>query len=374
MSILDSFLKFANTSVSPQIGVLITRMDSNHLNKFYNEKIFFLLKANQKSKVDIFFFMLLDIDFENHQVKGYYLDEQSNQFKTNIFAFPDVIYKLGGVLRKEKTWFEKLTQYIEKNNIKTINSYSNFDKWEVHEVLKEYNNLSSYLITTLLYNSQDDLRYMVNRHNSIYIKPTGGRLGKKIMRIDKVDACYRCITMRDEKPKSLFFNNFDELELYIRNYFRNFTSIIQEAIDLLSINEQLVDMRVEVQRNGNNQIEILAIPVRLGQDKAPVTQHATSYKFRDFFSSFLNLSNNEIDQLYKSIEKLTTIVYKTIESYYGQCGEMGIDIGIDNEFNLKLIECNSQPTKVSLINAYEREVVERSFENILNYGKYLSKI
>ncbi len=133
----------------------------------------------------------------------------------------------------------------------------------------------------------------------------------------------------------------------------------------------MVDLRAEVQRDGNGRMQIMGISVRVGEQASPITTHAAAHRFEQFFKEVMKYSEDDIRLLRDRIIDFLKVIYSVVEDYYGIVGEIGIDFALDQDGALWLIECNSQPTKVSLMKAFDEEIVSQAYLNPLQYAKYL---
>jgi hypothetical protein len=166
--------------------------------------------------------------------------------------------------------------------------------------------------------------------------------------------------------------SFSQLVKLVRRFFRKKNFIIQKAILLPKNNGKKIDLRAEMQRNGNGDLIISGISVREGVPGSPITTHARSYRINDFFTHFdcAGLHNSVLERNFREFLFRT---YSAVEAGYGIIGEMGIDFALDTEGKLWFIECNSQPTKVSLLKAYDDETVRQVYVNTLAYACYLAQ-
>jgi hypothetical protein len=86
-----------------------------------------------------------------------------------------------------------------------------------------------------------------------------------------------------------------------------------------------------------------------------------------FPSSFFLLQ----DTFVSMIEAFLFKIYRTLEQEFGEFGELGIDFGIDGKCELWFIEPNAKTAKVSLQKAYSEKQFQRSFDNLVEYAKFL---
>lgn len=294
--------------------------------------------------------------------------------KKKSFSYPDVLYKRGGsdisgkAQRKKEVIFLK---QLKELGVQPLNYQTGFNKWRMIQKLHRYSTISPHIPNTVKLSSPSEIDEMLKKHSKVYIKACKGRRGKQVMRVSKkIDGTYEYRYYNNQ----LFIGTMNHLDKLMEFVYRSFgvkNLIVQQAINLLEVNDSVVDFRAEIQRNGDGKLEIVAIPVRISQKKAPITTHASSYQFEQFFKIFLNYSDKEIANKKEQINHFLINVYQSIEQEYGQIGELGIDFAIDKEDKIWFIEANSQSAKVSLMKAYDAMNVEKAFLNPLEYAKFL---
>ncbi|QGG48577.1 YheC/YheD family protein [Heliorestis convoluta] len=259
-----------------------------------------------------------------------------------------------------------------KKGARSINYCKGFDKWEVYRALNDLDNIQPHLPITMKYRRDKDLIDMLKNHPSLYLKACRGRRGYHVMRVARFDDAsyeYSYFTMDDGVMTGK--TNLHSLLKVVHNFFQGSPFIIQQAIDLHSIDKKIMDMRAEVQRNGYGELEYTSISVRISKKNAPITTHGDCYRLEDFFTKHMNYSQEQIIALRNRVEDFLSALYRGIEKSYGPTGEMGIDFALDKKNHIWFIESNNQPTKASLIKAYDRKTIEKAFLNPLEYAKYL---
>lgn len=332
-----------------------------------------LAKAGQEAKVTLFYFSTRMVDFNNESVKGVYWSEEFDKWKEGNFRFPDVLYIRRGIGGSSK--YNKLAYNIgdvfAKKNIKMINSYSYFDKWDVYHKLKEVPKVSRYVPITELFERDEDLILFLSNHSRAYLKAVRGGRGKQVMSVVKLpDKTYQISYMHD-RINTEIANGAIELIYAVRKYFNDKSFVMQKEIDLIQIGKSKVDFRAELQRNGRGQLEFVGICGRIGKDNAPITIHSHAFPFRTFLEKFKLVPEHEIDSLSSKVHQFLSDVYLTLEDLYGNFGEIGIDFGIDKNGEIWFIEPNSKSAKVSLEKAYDPQTFHKAFLNPIEYAKYL---
>jgi len=359
------------TSLYPvRIGIFVNAVNFpkyKHLAEYRPE----IPETNGPVRLASFFFMLKDIDIRALSIKGLYFDPARSSWDTAVFPFPDVVYmrKMPDPQDKKERAFLEL---LIKLRIPLVNSLPIFDKWQVHQALSRQLRISPYLPETRLYHKHShDLTEMLRLYKKVYLKARQGSRGREVMQVSLLHGGRLEYRYFDGK----LFSGIVDQQFFHRvldGFFGDRGFIIQQPIDLITFNDSVVDLRAEMQRNGEGWLEIIAVPVRVGCSRSPITTHGTCFRFEHFFSDLLNYNLSALEELSEDLRTLLFHIYQALEITYGPFGELGLDIGLDKNKRLWLIECNSQSAKVSLMNAYGGSTVRKAFTNPLQYAQYLA--
>lgn len=330
-----------------------------------------LSKASKEANVTLYFFSIKTCYLNRDMIKGTFYNDQEGIWQQEEFPLPDVLYDRRGGRKKYKQIAKLIRQFLDKRNTIKFNASSYFNKWDVYKKLQNIPEAVPYLPLTKLSNSEEDLTEFLEKFDTVYLKGVRGGQGKRVMRVVKLpNGGYECSSFVKEIIIEKV-TDIKEVLNVVQDFFKGRKYIIQQGIKLLKVNDSNIDFRAEVQKNGNGEIEIVGISVRIAQQNSPITIHSNAYPIEEFFEKFTSYSKIEILNLRKIINVFLKTIYKSIESAIGSYGEIGIDFGIDASDKIWLIEPNSKSAKVSLQKAYDKNTFHRAFLNPLEYGKYL---
>ncbi|OWZ82780.1 YheC/YheD family protein [Natranaerobius trueperi] len=375
---LETNLLIKNNQIylGPVIGVFIS---SGRVRKAKKQHPHFrqlkMSKANRDVNSILYFFSIKDIDFSQQKIHGTYYSNKNHTFQVKEFPYPDVLYDRGGAtLTSQQRKSQKIREEIDKiaKPLK-INSKYFFDKWNVYNNLLSFKEMTPYLRKSILYKSPHDLLSMLNNFSGVYLKDI---LGHNSLGVANIRAEGNTFILKYRSKRLLIksFNSFDNLIEEINNFFYGKEVMIQAGIDVLKVNGCNVDMRAEVQKNGQGNLEVGPYMVRIGRKNSHVTSTSSGAivnQFDNFFRNELNFSVDYINNLKNRIEKFLIITFNSIEKLYGPFGEIGIDFALDKNLKIWFIECNAKPGKDTIYLACTDDKIQRSFANPLNYGKFL---
>jgi hypothetical protein len=327
--------------------------------------------AISQTEVTIYYFSLKDIDYQNEIIAGVFYGRERECWIEKTFPLPDILYMRGVPDLRDKDLLQFL-DFIAMKKIRMVNTLLTFDKWDVHRALNSNCEIQPHLPETRLFRSHtDDLTPMLRRYGRVYLKACRGRQGRQVMQLTRLPGGFYEVNYHIDRPVARKISG-RSLPRIMHSIFNGQDFIIQQPLDLIQFAGGKVDLRAEVQRNGRGQLEVVAIPVRVGRESSPITTHALSYRFEEFFTDLFGGSQTAVESLKKRLHRLLYRIYESIEKNFGPFGELGIDIGLDKNDRLWFIECNSQSAKVSLTGAYRGNTVIKAFTNPLEYANYIA--
>ena len=357
--------------LNPVMAVMVSPCTIRNLRRqIVNPRIKMLVEANEEVNNILYYFSLKDVKLEEEKIAGYYWHSRDKKWLCEEFPLPNILYLRGGIKRQYSYVFEEMFNIINRSG-KVIN-HPRFNKWQLYQIISKDPVMKSYLPVTREVNQPEDITKMLQEYKVVYLKTHLGRKGKNVLRVEVLsDGCYQYSYSKNGHSTIQTASSFQSLIDVVNEFFYEKSYLIQQAIELIKVENRLVDMRAELQRNGKGELEIVGISVRLGQPGSPITTHAHAFRFDDFFLYKMHYSKEKMEALRWTVHAFLLNIYEYIEENYSKYVEIGIDFAIDINEKLWLIEANSQSTKVSLEKAYDDVVVSRAYKNILEYARYL---
>jgi glutathione synthase/RimK-type ligase-like ATP-grasp enzyme len=278
-------------------------------------------------------------------VQGYYFED--GKWKSAILPLPDVIYNR---IHSRKIEFGKeyhlFRNLLAELRIPIFNDRF-LSKWEVHEHLIHENHLQPYIPNTNLF-TKDHLAAFANMYETVFIKPVHGSQGRNIFKLKKVNSSF----ILDSSVKSYSENkqvllSLEEIYQRIKPLLNNRIYIIQQGIPLLTYQNRGMDFRVLCHKNQRNTWTATSLVARISAEDEFVSNIARGGEIMTPINALKDSMNiNDAKVLITEIKKLAIETAMIIEmKSSGITGELGIDIGIDQEGNPWLIEVNSKPSK-----------------------------
>jgi glutathione synthase/RimK-type ligase-like ATP-grasp enzyme len=357
------------------LGVYFNQRNFKRLYKRKLEaKMNFLAEEAIKEEVQVLVFSPLSIDWLNKNINGLIYNAVSKNWELTVYPFPDIIYDRATFPEEQKEIGGFVREYLNKEcKLPFINSKSYFNKWETHEVLSSDSEIIKYLPDTVKYYHPCQLIDLLDKYNSVYLKDSGGRLGKNIFKLQKAEDGFYILSYQNSGTKysdkltlQEIHNKFAADKLLGRNI------IIQQGIDVALLEEHPFDVRILAQKNEWEHWEVVDKSARVAVPGSIVTNVSSGGEVKEFERVIPLLFSNSTS-ISAEVDMLIIKICETLEKKYGMLGELGIDVAIDKSGKVWLIEVNGKPAKLCIYHSGNLELINRTCRNIVRYSKMLLK-
>ncbi|WAA08732.1 YheC/YheD family protein [Fervidibacillus albus] len=326
------------------------------------------------SEIGVFpiLFGVQHINWEKGIVNGYVFHE--NQWKEIDVPLPNVIYD-----RLPNRKVEQLRK-IREAKIKLSEEYvipfynpGFFSKMDVYQKLLQYPKTEQYLPKTVLFQTESDLKKMLEEFEFVYVKPNEGSLGNGVYQIKRIGKDLFC-RFRDERNENRLVK-LSSVKGVIRHLFEEKTDgtyVIQQGVFLVKRNECPLDFRVHTNKGKSGKWYVTAIAAKIAS-RSGATTHLLSggsvQTVKDLFPDKKEQDRN----IYPLIESALILSKQLDKQYNGQLAEIGFDLGIDEHGKVWMFEANSKPGR-SIFNHPQLQKYERIIQKcLLSYGVTLTE-
>lgn len=289
-----------------------------------------------------FFYVFSFRDFSN---QGFYFE--NGKWHSFVPPLPDVIYNRIHSRKLEFSHeFKLFRNELEQLNIPFFNDRF-LSKWEVHEHLINENHLHPHIPETALF-SKENLIEFAKKYDTVFIKPVHGSQGRNIFKLIKENHLYSLKTSLKNKSKLLSDQLIiEEIYQQLKPLLNNRIYILQQGIPLITIESRGIDFRVLCHKNHRNMWEVTSVVARVSAEDEFVSNIARGGEIMTPLSALGEvMSRSEAKTVLTQMKELSIETAASISSQAsGITGELGIDIGIDQEGKPWLIEVNSKPSK-----------------------------
>ncbi len=358
-------------SIGPVVGIIAPKLNS--ANRPYGSQTAFfqqIMTGSRKLGQICFAFYFTDIDWNKKIVNGYY--HSKNGWQRGKFPLPDVIYPRSKFYVANKA---DSRRRLKQAGIKILNPQM-VGKWEAYRVFKRNPDMLPYLPETRLVNSFRQVELMAKKYRAVYLKPVNGTQGKNIIRVSRnrksAGYCYQYHCNGNFYKGTA--SDLLQLRRKLRPVMEGRSYLVQKEINLLRYEGGIVDIRVMVQKEHNGRWGVTGMACRVGKPGA-ITSNISGggsairveTVLRKVFSG-----SKQINQIIETIIFVAINAAVSVEEYLGNCGEAGVDIGVDKCGKVWFIEANLRPARHVFTLIGETETREKSIETPLLYARYLA--
>ena len=200
--------------------------------------------------------------------------------------------------------------------------------------------LACYIPKTEFY-TPGNLEQMLKEHCRVYVKPDRGRGGKKVISVvmEKAGLCRIHYQTRILKAASI-----DKAAAFVESVTGNSRFIIQQGINLLRIDGNPFDIRVNVQKPYETW-EVTAVIAKVAQPEKAVSNYSqggTLVKI-DQALELAGLTKNKVKETRSQLNYLGEKAASALVKEYPGLRELGLDIGLDQNAWPWILEVNTLP-------------------------------
>lgn len=309
------------------------------------------------------------INYTEKTAVGYIYTNGS--WRRGIFPLPDVIYPRNGGDSPAKI---KLRNRLQAMGCIFINPPL-IGKWQTYQILSVSPELSQYVPDTNRVNTFRQVDNMLRKYSSVYIKPINGSQGRDIIRVKRDrNSSYRYQYKVKYEAYSGYAPNRASLRQNLWRIMRHHQYIVQQNIDLLRVNGSICDVRVMVQKDDNGEWSVTGKAFRIGR-KGSITSNISCGGSGSKMKGILRRRFHDVktqERIINEVDYLAVEVAKALEKETGRIGELGIDIGIDNDGKLWLIEANLKPARRIFVLIGESDTRRMAVRKPLLYARHLA--
>lgn len=381
-------------SLGPLIGLFTVRNILPDAT-FGSQEPSLLALANSSENLGglVFVFCPEDINWDRSLVTGYVPDiehspgHSSSQPATSgwlpiVVPLPDVVYDRlpSRTIEARPEVLEAKTRLTEQPNSLYFNPMF-LDKWETHLILSKTGDpseVAKYLPPTKLVEKPEDIHEFIMHYKSVFLKPSSGSLGRRIIKIhlDQAGHFNYFYRSRDKNTISGSTADFHVLINLLRPVMGKRTYIVQKDLALARYEDCPFDIRVLAQKDGRGNWRRTKIYVRKAAPDSFLSNLSDGAKPKAITEVLREVFNADFQAPYglgEDIRRAVREIPPALEKGTGKIwGELGIDLGIDQLGRIWLIEINSKPFRALVSESGSIKIIRRSLMRPLEFAKYLA--
>lgn len=338
-------------SLGPLLGVLLTRIGDGSNNPFGAISSFCreLTMAGEKHGVLVYFFSAGRLPGKTGRIQGW---TYHNGWRQRMFPLPDVVYnRLTSRVVENRPEVQRFLQQFKKRPEGGLFNERYVNKAEVFEALRRDETLKGHLPESYTYKSKVQLRSMLERHGSVFLKPNLGSLGKGIVRIRKGgDGTYLCHAAGSTGAiREIRYPNQVRMMEGVALRVKGRPYLLQEGLDLISVGGCPLDFRALVQRDDTGEWKVTSIVGRIAARHTFVSNLARGGRLSTVPDAIAqsNLAAALRGEVKGKLDRAALALAKGLEQQLTDAhfAEFGIDLAVDTRGRVMLLEVNSKPSK-----------------------------
>lgn len=325
-------------------------------------------------KAFYFGFSPKDVNWNNQTVVAT-IPRSEGGWVRKVIPLPDVVYnRLPSRSAEKLASMNAFKQRFVRRGIPLFN-WSFFDKWDVYRLL-EGTEAYKHVPESHINPTSGQIREMLDRHKFLYLKPTAGSLGIGIYRLTyNPKRGYYARFRQGGRNVLLRFSKFEGLMAHLnRRSSRLNNYVVQQGIRLIEIDQCPIDFRFHMTKNSNNEWVVAAIGAKKA-GKGSVTTHVrTGGQLMTPEQVMRQIFGARADAVLSGAKETAIRLAQDIErNYRHTLGELGFDIGIDQNERIWMFEANSKPGRSIFKHPALKEQGRASLQNIFDYCLFLSR-
>ncbi|MCC3375708.1 YheC/YheD family protein [Cohnella sp. REN36] len=334
-----------------------------------------LLAMGQK-KAYFFAFTPRDINWQQETVHGWFLNGSGGWIR-KVVPLPDVVYNRLPSRRAETgTAITALREKFVRRRIPFFN-WSFFNKSDVYTLLDNDPEALRHLPESVNNPSPEKIKELLEKHQFLYYKPTGGSLGMGIYRLTyHPRRGYFVRYRRGSSNVLLRFTNFNSLMKMLRARHGSGLSgyVVQQGIRLVEIDNCPIDFRFHMHKDGSNNWVVAGIGAKKAGRGSVTTHIKNGGQLMTPEQALSRTFGNRSGEVLQDAKDIAVRLSEAIERNYNHTlGELGLDIGIDRDGDVWMFEANAKPGRSIFKHPALKEQGRASLGYILDHCLYLSK-
>ncbi len=343
-SLIHLFQKDQTLYIGPLVGIFTAGFTQFHLRPIGERSLFFAKLLSVEKKIGAFYFVFgaHQIDWEKGTVNGYFYT--SDGWQQRKVPIPNVVYDRLPNRKVENLEFSKqVKERLQKEyDIPWFNP-GFFNKWEIHQMLINDEEASKHLPKSYFQPEFTDIQSLLENYKQVYVKPANGSLGLGIQQlIQKSDDPFVYCRFRNNEENRL--RRYSSLKRLVRRQFPfGLTEMIaQQGIPLLKWNNNPIDFRIHTNKDEEGKWIVSAIAAKIAGTGSITTHVKSGGEVKTVKEILHDIGANPA--IAKKLHETALLLSRKIdEKMPGFIGEIGFDIGVDQDEHIWMFEANSKP-------------------------------
>jgi glutathione synthase/RimK-type ligase-like ATP-grasp enzyme len=307
-----------------------------------------------------------------HSGKGYRVHTSEGVWRQEETPMPDIVLRRSGAFtpRYEEAARTDFAAFANAGRLHTLpRTYSN--KWNMHQLLRKHREVAPFLPRTSLARSATEVYQEAVHRGDVYVKPLTGAKGISVFHMygdsRQLTAVWESMSGKGTGRK-LNQRNFSSLSTFSR-FWRGVQlkkCVVQDTVKLpLADDGRPFDFRWLVQYT--DEAHIVARVGRMGHPHAVTTNLHTGGKPLDAVQLMARLKWQDLEEVIRQMDALALNAAGALRREYGPYAELGIDLAVTSERDIRLFEVNPTPGR-RMLRSMNGELRKLSLDYLLEYA------
>lgn len=244
-----------------------------------------------------------------------------------------------------------------------FNGRNRYLKYRIHRLLS--GSFASNLPSTESY-SKSGLHRMMNRFDSVFVKPQSSSVGKGIMKLSRAGNVWKL-----QLPKGTVVSGGEAaVARTVDRVASKKRYLIQKTIPLARYKGRPYDIRVSVQRADGGQWRVTGMVGKVARRGSHVTNVARGGSVKRCEPLFGSGGMNPTS-VSGSIKSLSLNIARYLGKRLDHLADVGLDIGVTSTGKPYFIELNCRDQRYSFRKAGMRDTFYETYANPIRYARYL---
>ncbi|QKG84475.1 glycosyltransferase [Kroppenstedtia pulmonis] len=312
------------------------------------------------------FFTLDHISFQDRMVLGY-LMSPTGKLEARKMPLPPLIHnRIKPMFRDNR----ELARLRKLTGITLFNADNRLDKWNVHQILSQNEELRSQLPDTVCF-KLSEVESFLSRYGSIYLKPSNKSLAIGIFRLDRDEGNHVRVSMPGKQQSKVY--PIKELLALLPEWIGSTPYIMQQTLPLIRIKNQPADIRTSVQRGGQGKWQVTGMVARVGPIDGIATNVAVGGQAQSLRPVLKQGGVQNVDTVCRQIESMVLKAAQTLSEANPGLADLGFDVAVDPQGRIWIIEVNGRDLRITFRQAKNLDVWRKTYGRPMEYASFLLK-
>lgn len=242
-------------------------------------------------------------------------------------------------------------------------------KWLRTEAVARDRRVRAYVPETAIFTA-GSLTRMLNRYNTVYVKPDHGNHGTGVMRVWRSKAGGKYSVQSGSRTRSYgsvgaLYTALQAARIGRQRY------LVQRGIRLCRYEGRPFDLRIMVQSNPEQKWEVTGMLARVAGSRGVVTnvRHGGSVVSMDRVCRSIGMNLSQIAALRGRLRKVGLRTSSAMLRRFKRIKELGLDVGLDESRRPWIIEVNTSPDLSLFLRVKDHREFRKMYKYALAYGK-----